>query len=91
VILKQLSKLANNIKTSSAPNPNKIATYIQTPANFICTSHQRTPMQSTTPQSLYIKGHEATTKKCFGNKHPNLLYHDYGWKERERSPGTLTP
>jgi hypothetical protein len=38
-----------------------------------------------------LKGHEATTKKRFGNKHPNLLYHGYGWRERERSPGTLTP
>jgi hypothetical protein len=56
----------------------KNATYTQTPPNFICTSHRCKPMQSTAPQSLYIKVHEETTKKCFGNKHPNLFRHSCG-------------
>jgi hypothetical protein len=68
---------SNNSKTTLKPckqHPNflcpKNATYTQTPPNFTCTSHQHTPMQSTTPQSSYIKVHEATTKKMFGQQAP---------------------
>jgi hypothetical protein len=45
-------------------------------------AHQCNPQHF---KACIFKVHEATTKKCFGNKHLNLLHHGCGWRERERS------
>jgi hypothetical protein len=34
-------------------------------------------LEKTPLSPLGVKVHEATIKKCFGNKHPNVLRHSY--------------